>query len=107
MEKDGVTSKLREMANIMMDMVAPDEEDASVPIQPSSGAPVDYLGSPERQELYSKVCVFAKTQERINEEILEQVFEIGYGLAALIIDRMKDEGRISRKRDEEYFYRTF
>lgn len=106
MEKDEMTPQLREMMNIMMDMVTSDEGEASEAAHPEEGAPVDYLASPERQELYGKVCEFAKNQERINEEMLEQIFEIGYGLAALIIDRMKDEGRISRDRDEEYFYRT-
>ena len=106
MEKDEMPPQLREMMNIMMDMVTSDEGEASEAAQPEEGAPVDYLASPERQELYGKVCEFAKNQERINEEMLEQIFEIGYGLAALIIDRMKDEGRISRERDEEYFYRT-
>lgn len=106
MEKDEMTPQLREMMNIMLDMVACDEGEACEPALPAEGAPVDFLASPERQELYGKVCAFSKTQERINEEMLGQFFEIGYGLAALIIDRMKDEGRISQERDEEYFYRT-
>lgn len=101
-----MTPQLREMMNIMLDMVACDEGETCEAAHPEEGAPVDFLASPERQELYGKVCEFAKNQERINEEMLEQIFEIGYGLAALIIDRMKDEGRISQKRDEEYFYRT-
>lgn len=101
-----MTPKLREMMNIMMDMVTSDDGEASETAHPEEGAPVDYPASPERQELYGKVCEFAKNQERINEEMLEQVFEISYGMAALITDRMKAEGLISREMDEEYFYRT-
>lgn len=104
MEKDELTPELREMMNIMADMVTPDE--ASVQEQPMKAARVDYLASPERQELYRRACEFTKSQERIKEDILEEVFQIGYGMAALIIDRMMDAGIISRERDEEYFYRT-
>lgn len=106
MEKDEMTPKLREMMNIMMDMVTPDEAAASAPVQPTSGTRVDYLASPERQELYRKACEFTKTQKRIKEDMLEKRFEIGYGMAALIANRMKAEGLISREMDEEYFYRT-
>lgn len=106
MNKDEITPELREMMRMMIEMVMPGEDAADTPTRPMKGAPVDYLASPERQELYRRVCEFTKTQERIHEETLEKRFEIGYGLAALITDRMKDEGLISRERDEEYFYRT-
>ncbi len=106
MEKHETMPELREMMRVMMEMVMPSEDATDDPGQPAVEAPVDYLASPERQELYRRVCEFAKTQERIHEETLEKRFEIGYGLAALITDRMKDEGLISRERDEDYFYRT-
>lgn len=106
MEKDEMTPEIREMMRVMMEMVMPGEEASDEQKQPEAEAPVDYLASPERQELYRRVCAFTKTQERIKEEMLENRFEIGYGLAALITDRMKEEGLISRDMDEEYFYRT-
>lgn len=106
MKKDEQTPELREIINIMADMVTPDEAEARVQAQPMKTKRVDYLASPERQELYRRVCEFTKGQDRIKEDILEEVFQIGYGMAALITDRMKDEGLISREKDEEYFYRT-
>lgn len=106
MEKDEMTPELREMMNIMLEMITPDDTEEGEQDLQTEDVTMDFPAFPEHRELYDKVCVFAKTQEQINEEMLEKVFEIGYGMAARIIDRMKDEGRISRERDEEYFYRT-
>lgn len=109
MNKDDTTPEIRDMMRTMLEMVMPEGEAPKTNDKPTQPLPPitrkAYMATPERQELYRKVCAFVKTQERINESMLEEQFELSYCTVALFTDQMKDDGLISREKDEDYMYR--
>ena len=78
---------------------APTEGDAK------DASPVaDKLNTPERQELYSRACELVLRKGRISTDMIQNRLDVGYALAALIIEELIYEEIISPEKDGQDFY---
>ncbi len=64
----------------------------------------DKLNTPEREELYSRACELVLRKGRISTDMIQNRLDIGYALAAVIIEELIYEEIISSEKDDQDFY---
>ena len=96
MKHDDLSPEIRDFMRFMLEEVTADANEA--PAETPTEEAVDYWASPERQELYRQAKEYVAQKGMVCTEDLEEHFTIGYALAALLIDRMQDEGILPAKK---------